>query len=120
MLHCITSASSGRIGSRAADLHLRRQRRNGFRPAARRGSRDRLHDLLVAQPFLPRRMRPALLPHGAGHVVDLERELVARMDLRYLFDAALALAPEQVQALALVGEGIFQEEAATLAGKAIR
>src|SRR3954453_1472378 len=106
---------STRIGRRTARLCLGRQGRDGFRAAPLRRADDRFHDLLVAQAFLARRMRPARLPHAARHMVDLERELIARMYLWHLLDAPLAVAPEQVQALALVGEGVLDQQAAALA-----
>src|SRR4051812_7253279 len=120
MLHCITTAESRRIRRRAAQLRAGWQGRNGFGTAALRGAGDRLHDHLVAQAFLPRRVRAPLLPDAAGHVVDLQRELVARVDLRHLLHTVLAFPPEDLQALALVGEGILHEETAALAREAQR
>src|SRR3954447_6848971 len=96
--------SSTRIGRGAPRLCLGRQGWDGFRSAALRRAGDRFHDLLIAQAFLARRMWPARFPHAAGHVVDLERELVSRVDLRNPLDATLALAAGQVQALTLIGK----------------
>jgi hypothetical protein len=60
-------------------------------------------------------MWPARFPYAAGHVVDLERELVARVDLRYLLETSLAFAGEQMQSLTFISEGVLDQHAASLA-----
>jgi hypothetical protein len=52
-------------------MDLGRRQRDGLRAAALRGVDNRLHDLLIAQAFLARRMWPESLVYAAGQVVDL-------------------------------------------------
>jgi hypothetical protein len=48
-------------------------------------------------------------------VVDLECELVARVDLRYLLETSLAFAGEQMQSLTFISEGVLDQHGASLA-----